>query len=136
MGVSLSPEFKKYAWMQLPFTPGLLRLSQRLLGILPVHSPYADICTAKRQAGSLPLTLFYPKDRGLQGPCLIFYHGGGFGHPAAPQHRRLAAFLAREAHCTVLCPEYRLLPRHPYPAAREDALTAYAWAVSAFPWAA
>lgn len=47
MGVSLSPEFKKYAWMQLPFTPGLLRLSQRLLGILPVHSPYADICTAK-----------------------------------------------------------------------------------------
>lgn len=136
MGVSLSPEFKKYAWMQLPFTPGLLRLSQRLLGILPVHSPYADICTAKRQAGSLPLTLFYPKDRGLQGPCLIFYHGGGFGHPAAPQHRRLAAFLAREAHCTVLCPEYRLLPRHPYPAAREDALTAYAWAASAFPGAA
>ena len=47
LGVSLSPEFKKYAWMQLPFTPGLLRLSQRLLGILPVHSPYADICTAK-----------------------------------------------------------------------------------------
>ena len=83
--------------MQLPFTPGQLRLSQRLLGILPVHSPYADICMAKRQAGSLPLTLFYPKDRGLQGPCLIFYHGGGFGHPAAPQHRRLAAFLARDA---------------------------------------
>lgn len=103
---------------------------------MPVHSPYADICTAKRQAGSLPLTLFYPKDRGLQGPCLIFYHGGGFGHPPAPQHRRLAAFLAREAHCTVLCPEYRLLPRHPYPAAREDALTAYAWAASAFPGAA
>lgn len=68
MGVSLSPEFKKYAWMQLPFTPGLLRLSQRLLGILPVHSPYADICMAKRQAGSLPLTLFYPKDRGLLWP--------------------------------------------------------------------
>ncbi len=53
------------------------------------------------------------------------FHGGGFGYPAAPHHKRLASTLADMTGFRVIMPEYRLLPKYKYPAARSDALSAY-----------
>ena len=60
-------------------------------------------------------------------PCLIYFHGGGFGYGAAPHHKRLAGIYASESGVTVVMPDYRLLPRHPYPAALDDGAAVYRW---------
>lgn len=56
---------------------------------------------------------------------LLYFHGGGYilGSPAT--HRGLAGHLAKATGATVLVPDYRLAPEHPWPAALDDALAAY-----------
>lgn len=58
---------------------------------------------------------------------LLYLHGGGFILPLMNEHRQLAAQLARYTRTTVLLPNYRLAPEHPFPAALEDCLASYRW---------
>src|SRR5690606_37212178 len=44
---------------------------------------------------------------------------------ARTTHAELIAHLAETARVTVVAPEYRLLPEHPYPAPLEDALAVF-----------
>jgi acetyl esterase/lipase len=46
-------------------------------------------------------------------------------------HRAFLAQLARATGTRVLAVDYRLAPEHPYPAALEDAVAAYRWALDA-----
>ncbi|MFZ6049604.1 alpha/beta hydrolase [Pseudomonas sp. CR3202] len=56
---------------------------------------------------------------------LLYLHGGAFitGSPAT--HRAITASLAKRAGVAVCALDYRLAPEHPFPAARDDAVTAY-----------
>lgn len=56
---------------------------------------------------------------------ILYFHGGGFGIGSPKSHRGLAAQLGHAAQSQVLTLAYRLAPEHPYPAALEDAVTAY-----------
>ena len=58
---------------------------------------------------------------------LMYLHGGAYqvGSPATLRH--LKALLSAAASSRVLSVGYRLAPEHPFPAAVEDALTAYRW---------
>lgn len=58
-------------------------------------------------------------------PCIIFYHGGGFVYNAAPHHFTLAKNLAKATGARVILPDYRLAPKHPFPAAVNDAFDTY-----------
>lgn len=58
-------------------------------------------------------------------PCIIFYHGGGFVYNAAPHHFTLAKNLAKALGARVIFPDYRLAPKHPFPAAVNDAFDTY-----------
>lgn len=58
-------------------------------------------------------------------PCIVFYHGGGFVYNAAPHHFTLAKNLALRLNARVIFPDYRLAPKHPFPAAVEDAFDTY-----------
>lgn len=60
-------------------------------------------------------------------PCLVFFHGGGFIMAAAPHHYALAREYAWRANCRVVFPDYRLAPKHPFPAAAHDCADAYRW---------
>ena len=59
--------------------------------------------------------------------AILYLHGGAFimGSPAT--HRELAARLSAAAHTQVLVLDYRLAPEHPFPAAMQDAISAYYW---------
>lgn len=52
-------------------------------------------------------------------PCLLYFHGSGFGLKGAPFHKELAILHAHEENCRVVFPDYHLLPRYPYPEARK-----------------
>jgi monoterpene epsilon-lactone hydrolase len=59
------------------------------------------------------------------GNSLLFLHGGAyiFGSPLA--YQSLAGQIAARANAVAFIPEYRLAPEAPFPAAWEDAWTAY-----------
>src|SRR6185369_16750407 len=54
-------------------------------------------------------------------------HGGGFTMGSARGSSELAGRLARAVGGPALTPDYRLAPEHAFPAALDDALTAYRW---------
>jgi acetyl esterase/lipase len=58
-------------------------------------------------------------------PVMLFFHGGGYVFGSIDSHRDLGCRLALAAGARVAMVDYRLAPRHPFPAAVEDALAAY-----------
>ena len=56
---------------------------------------------------------------------IIYLHGGGFVSGGVGLERRPAAANAIASNCDTFSIEYRLAPKHPYPAALDDAIAAY-----------
>jgi len=56
---------------------------------------------------------------------LMFFHGGGYCSGSIQSHRRLVTEAGRAARMRTLALAYRLAPEHPFPAAYDDALTAW-----------
>ncbi|MBR0795360.1 alpha/beta hydrolase [Bradyrhizobium jicamae] len=61
-----------------------------------------------------------PRDK-----AILYFHGGGFRIGSVESHRDLIARIAVASGCRVLAINYRLAPEHRFPAALDDALTAY-----------
>lgn len=58
---------------------------------------------------------------------ILYLHGGAFVVETPRLHGAFVTRLAAATGCGVLVPHYRLAPEHPFPAAHDDALTAYRW---------
>jgi epsilon-lactone hydrolase len=56
---------------------------------------------------------------------LMFFHGGGYCSGSIVSHRRLVTEAGRAAGLRTLAIAYRLAPENPFPAAYDDALTAW-----------
>jgi acetyl esterase/lipase len=56
---------------------------------------------------------------------LMYFHGGGYCSGSILSHRRLVTEAGRAARMRTLAIGYRLAPEHPYPAAHQDAMTAW-----------
>jgi acetyl esterase/lipase len=61
---------------------------------------------------------------------VLFFHGGAYHLGSPARLRGLLALLSAAAQARVLSASYRLAPEHPFPAAVEDALTAYRWLIA------
>lgn len=62
--------------------------------------------------------------------AVLYLHGGGFIMGSPVTHRELAARVSTATRTSLLVPEYRLAPEHPFPAAMQDAVAAYRWLLS------
>jgi acetyl esterase/lipase len=56
---------------------------------------------------------------------LLYFHGGGYCSGSIQSHRRLVTEAGRAARMRTLAVAYRLAPEHPFPAAYDDALSAW-----------
>ena len=127
------PDLRPYARMKFPLSPRLVRLSQGPMALL--YAMQRSDKSLRVSRGSVPrpdgsrmrMLLYSPVGETGTTPCLYFFHGGGFAFNAAPHHFALARELARALGVRVAMPDYRLAPRHTFPAAHEDALTGYRW---------
>jgi acetyl esterase len=75
----------------------------------------------------LPARLYTPSLS--RGPLLVFFHGGGFMYGDLESHDAACRFLAERSGVRVLAVDYRLAPEQPFPAAYDDAVSAYRWVV-------
>ncbi len=57
--------------------------------------------------------------------AILYFHGGGYVLGSAEGHRTHIAKFVKGSNVPAMSFDYRLAPEHPYPAALEDALTAY-----------
>ena len=73
----------------------------------------------------LKLRVYVPDNP--SGAGLLWIHGGGLVLGAAAMDDVLCGETARQTGVTIVSVDYRLAPRHPYPAAIDDAHAAWLW---------
>jgi monoterpene epsilon-lactone hydrolase len=61
------------------------------------------------------------------GRAILYLHGGGYAIGSLNTHRRLAYDISAASAAKVLLIDYRLAPEHPFPAAIDDAASAWRW---------
>ncbi|CAL99639.1 acetyl esterase [Saccharopolyspora erythraea NRRL 2338] len=100
--------------------------------LLP-KAPVSGVSVGERRVpgatGELAARLYRPLQLTEPGELLVFYHGGGFVIGDLESHDDMCRFLAKHAGIRVLSVEYRLAPESRFPAAFDDALAAYRYAV-------
>ena len=114
-------------------------LTPRAAALLPISDPARHGVEVERDVAYLPdgerahrLDLYRPV--GAQGPLpTIFYvHGGGFTICSKETHWIFGLQFAKQGYLVVNV-EYRLAPRHPFPAGLEDVAAAWRWLVEQGP---
>lgn len=74
----------------------------------------------------LPAAWLGPKGTS-EDKIILYLHGGGYVSGSINTHLILCLPMTQVLKRNILLPQYRLAPEHPFPAALEDALTAYRW---------
>ena len=80
-------------------------------------------------AGGLPTLRVTPDNP--HDTTVLLIHGGGYVAGSAFGYRHFAGAIAVTSQASVLVPDYRLAPEHPYPAALQDVMNAYLWLLDA-----
>ena len=88
-----------------------------------------DVTREPVDAGGIPAE--WIAAAGTDADRVIYYlHGGGYSIGSINTHREMISRLSRASGARALAIDYRLAPEHPFPAAVEDATTAYRWLLS------
>ena len=114
-------------------------VSKKVETVAEMRANFAEAMAELRVAGDVTCT---PVDAGgvraewivppgaVPERALLYLHGGGYVLGSVGTYRDLISRIARAAGVRALGVDYRLAPEHPFPAAVEDATTAYRWLVS------
>jgi len=80
-------------------------------------------------AGRLPVRVYTPQGQGPF-PVIVYFHGGGWVIADREVYDGGARGLAKQANAVVMSVDYRRAPEAKFPAAWDDALSSYRWAVN------
>jgi acetyl esterase/lipase len=69
---------------------------------------------------------FFRAAQRVHAPCIVVIHGGGWENGSATEFPTWSAYWSAQGYA-VACVEYRLAPRHQWPAPLEDVKQALAW---------
>ncbi len=109
----------------IPTIEGLRAQAQASSGMSPL---VADTTVTSAKAGLVPVEwVVAPGAR--EDRTLLHLHGGGYAVGGLDSSRSFASQLSLAARARVLVADYRLAPEHPHPAAVDDAVAVYRWAL-------
>jgi acetyl esterase len=80
-------------------------------------------------AGKLPARVYTPTGPGPF-PVVVYFHGGGWVIADKEVYDGGARGLSKQANAVVVSVDYRRAPEAKFPAAHDDALAAYRWAIA------
>ena len=98
-----------------------------------LFSPFG-VRTGKTSFGNVPVVTFTPK-KNVRKDCIIVYlHGGGYCFGSSlTTHRIGLANLCKITSCIIHSIDYRLAPKHPFPAGMNDAMQAWRAIIADYP---
>lgn len=105
------------------------RSRQDLLGRLITIPRKKDIIIRKRSFLNFNGAMVIPK-RETKNGVMLYFHGGGYVCGGMDYAISVSSIFAVKCNIRVFCVAYRLAPENKFPAALEDALTAYHYLVS------
>jgi monoterpene epsilon-lactone hydrolase len=108
---------------------GDLLTMRKMMSRAPAYPEPADITWRPVDASGVPSEWVIPDDC-VAGRAVVYLHGGGYATGTLDSARPLFSHLARATRASLLAVDYRLAPEHPFPAAVDDAVTAYRFAIS------
>jgi acetyl esterase len=80
-------------------------------------------------ADALPVRIYTPKGATGALPVVVYYHGGGWVIANKEVYDGGARAISKLANAIVVSVDYRQGPEHPFPAAHDDAVATYVWAL-------
>ena len=100
------------------------RLGQNALGMLAAKRFRRKVTVEIKDLGGFCAAWITSKKQKAN-QVILYLHGGGYVAGGIDYAKGYGSVLAAQNEIAVLCPAYRLAPEHPFPAAIEDAMTAY-----------
>ncbi|MGK0500967.1 MAG: acetyl esterase/lipase [Oceanicoccus sp.] len=97
-----------------------------IIGLTKKIKPIDGVTISQRQLGNTQVRIYTPQ-QASSGAALIWLHGGGLITGHAGMNADLCADYAKKLNLVVLSVEYRLAPKHPFPAGRDDCLEVWQW---------
>lgn len=89
------------------------------------------ISAVDRSAGSLVVRIYTPSGPATAPrPLVVYFHGGGFVFGDLRGGDWICGTVARDLDAIVVSVQYRLAPRHPFPAAVDDCYEGLVWAAN------
>ena len=80
-------------------------------------------------AGAIPVRIYQPVEQRTHG-AIVYFHGGGHVLGDLESHDALARAICAKSGTALMSVDYRLGPKHRFPAAVEDAIAAVEWAAA------
>ncbi len=74
--------------------------------------------------------IYRPRNGSGRMGCVVYFHGGGWVLGSSHIYDGTALAIAEQTNAVVLSVDYRLAPENKFPAAHNDAVAAYQWALS------
>jgi acetyl esterase len=133
----LDPDVERYlsGLAEVPVAPGepdLATLRREYDAAAPgLFGPAPELDSVSAyDADGVPVRVYRPA--GGERAALVYLHGGGWVLGGLDSHGPLCRALAARSGQAVVAVDYRLAPEHRYPAAVQDAWTAFRWAHERF----
>jgi acetyl esterase len=130
---NIHPDFQAIKGRKLSLKPWAVSLMGNLLATVnALHRRKFKTIVSRQTIASLdgyavPVLHIRPENLSSPAAALLYYHGGAFIMKHAPQHLENAVRYAREGNCCVMFVDYRLAPKHPFPAGFHDCYAALRW---------
>jgi acetyl esterase len=86
-----------------------------------------DVQVEARDGHRVPARVYRPSPSTEPAEVCLFYHGGGWVLGDLESHDALCSEIAHGLGRVVVAVDYRLAPKHPFPAAVEDSLAVTRW---------
>ncbi|MCU0654232.1 MAG: alpha/beta hydrolase [Polyangiaceae bacterium] len=113
----------------VPLARATFRHQTRIVDLSPPPDVASEELRLQINGTSLQARLYRPAGAPGRPPALVYFHGGGFVIGDLDSHDGVCRWLSRGSGAAVLSVAYRMAPEHPFPAAVDDAVASYRWAL-------